>query len=254
MQMNFVHPLDSALSNKILNSEIGEKCLNAIFTNNLDQVNNYLYSTSCMRLDETSRVYQYMLEGCSMFEVSTPPNMYVTRSYFYDVKCTGMEMPIIVIPNLLLKRDDQDILRGRVMAAVGAIKAGHHKLTFISWIYDNFSSLIDVPFLPLIIRAIKNEWYRSQFFTLDRAFYLATLDKALTLKNILYGQTSFEMFDLLSFGNNDSFLRQMEEFNALTDTIDVLSLINSYLHEESWLPERYSQIKDFWEEKKICLR
>lgn len=219
-----------------------------VFTNNLDDVNSYLYSTSCMELGEGTKAYDYMLEGCRLFDVDTIPRIYVVRSYFYNVTCTGMNQPIICIPHQLLERNDEDILRGRVMAAVAGIKVGHHRLAFISWIYDNFSSLLPIPLLNTALRATKNEWSRAQLFTRDRAFYLATRDRSLTLKNILYGETSFEVLENFSFGAYDTFAQQTEEFEQHESVMEYMALINGYLQTESWLPERYSKIKEYMKE------
>ena len=231
-----------------MNSSIVKNCLKVIFTNNLDEVNSYLYSSSCIELGECTPVYAYMLEGCRLFDLDTIPRIYVVRSYFYDVTCMGMDQPIICIPHQLVERNDEDILRGRVIAAVAVIKAGHHRLSFISWIYDNFSSLLPIPLLDTALRAIKNEWFRAQFFTKDRAFYLATQDRALTLKNVLYGETSFEVLENFSFGANDTFAKQTAEFEQHDTAAEFVSFLSSYLQEESWLPERYSQVKEYMED------
>lgn len=242
---SYVHPLDRSLSEKFMNSSLIKSCLQVIFTNNLDDVNSYLYSSSCMELGEGTPAYRYMLEGCRMFELDMKPYIYVVRSYFYNVTCIGMNRPIICVPHLLLQQNDAEILRGRIMAAVAAIKAGHHRLSFISWIYDNFASLLPIPLIDTGLRVTKNEWYRAQFYTLDRAFYLATKDHALTLKNILYGETSFELLQNISFGENDTYARQTEEFKRLDTAAEFISFISSYLQAESWLPERYSQVKEY---------
>lgn len=245
MNDDYIHPLDHSLSSKILQSTFGNLLMEAVFNNHLDEVNSYLYSTSCYLLDENSDAYQYMLEGCQLFNVQIYPKLYINRSYSYQVICTGMNQPIICVPDVLIKRGDQDILRGRIMAAVASIKAGHHKLTFFTWVYDNFSSLLPIPFLDTAIRTAKNEWYRAQFYTLDRAFYLATNNVKLTLKNILYGETSFEMLDKFSFENKDSFSKQVDEFRSLGEATDLIALLKSYFEEESWLPERYYLIQQY---------
>lgn len=245
MKDDYIHPLDRTLSEKILKSKFGILFMEAIFNNHLDEVNSYLYTTSCYSLGEDSEVYQYLLEGCRFFDLQESPQMYVTRSYSYQITCTGMNEPIICIPDVLIKRNDQDILRGRIMSAAASIKAGHHKLTFFSWIYDNFRSVLPIPFMDAVIRSAKNEWYRAQFYTLDRAFYQATGDIELTLRNILYGETSFELFANLTFGDKDSFSKQIEEFRSFNEAVDIVSFLKSYLEEESWLPERYYMIQQY---------
>lgn len=245
MRADYIHPLDRMLSEKILQSRMGEIFLKTVFDNNLDEVNSYLYTSSCYSLEEDSDVYRYMLEGCRLFNLQTIPKVYTMRSYSYQIICTGVNKPIICIPDLLIKRGEQDIIRGRIIAAIASIKAEHHKLTFFSWVYDNFSALLPIPFMDTAIRTVKNEWYRAQFYTLDRAFYQATGNAELTLKNILYGETSFELLNKLAFGDNNSFSKQVEEFRSLDEATDVISLLRSFLEEESWLPERYYMIQQY---------
>lgn len=248
MKETYIHPLDREMSGKVLENPVVKKFLDTIFNENLDEINSYVYSVSGIQLQKSHLAVQYLKEGCKMFGVSSVPPVYIKRSYQYDVKCIGYENPVITISHQLLEREDTEILRGRMMAAAASIKAGHHKLAFLIWIMENFSGAIPVPFATTVIRGFLYQWYRAQFYTLDRAFFLAVCDKKLALKNVLYGEIPFEMLENYTFWENDTYLKQVKEFYKTSDVVEGISKIVGIFQCEIWLPSRYHELWEFCEE------
>lgn len=242
---NFIHPTDREMSNKILNSGLIKTFLKTVFDEQLDEINSYIHGASLYQLEEEHPVMNYLREGCELFELEYVPAVYVVRSYQYDIDYSGFEKPIIQIPDILLKNADEDILRGRMMAAAAAIKAEHHKLKFLIWTLQNFGSIVKIPFATTAMRGLLYEWFRAQFYTYDRAFYLSTKNAELALKNILYGEISSDILENFDFGANGTYDNQVESFFHADNVVQGLASLNAFFQCESWLPARYKELKKF---------
>jgi len=243
-KMDYIHPLDREMADKVLNSSLVKGFLGTIFDEHLDDINVYVHSASLYQLDNHPAV-EYLREGCKLFGVDEQPPVYVVRSYQYDVICTGYEKPVIQIPDIFLENADNDILRGRMMAMAAAVKAGHHKLKFLLWTLQNFGSIIPIPFATTAMRGLLYEWYRAQYYTYDRAFYLSTKNMELSLKNILFGEISPDILENFEFGDNDTYDSQVESFFKSNNIVEGLASINAFFQHESWLPARYRELKKY---------
>lgn len=243
--IDFIHPLDREMSKKVLNSGLVKGFLETIFNEQLDDINMYIHSASMYRIEEDHPAVQYLCEGCEMFDISDIPPVYVVRTYQYDVIYTGFEKPIIQIPDILLENANMDILRGRMMASAAAIKAEHHKLKFLLWTLQNFGGVIPIPFATTAMRGLLYEWYRAQYYTYDRAFYLSTKNAELSLKNILFGEISSDILENFEFGSIGTYDEQVERFFQSNNLIEGLASVNAFFQHESWLPARYKELKKF---------
>lgn len=245
---DFIYPTDRELSKKVLNSGTVKSFLKIILEEQLDDINLYIHDASEHRLGADDPAVGYLREGCELFGVETLPPVYLTRSYQYEICCTGYDKPIIQIPNLLLEKADRELLRGRMMAAAAAIKAEHHKLQFLMWILQNFGNIIPIPFAATAAQGLLNEWYRAQYYTRDRAFYIATKNKELSLKNVLYGEISPEILDHFHFENNGTYEAQVDDFFRINGAVDSVAKINAFFQCEDWLPMRYRELQKYCKE------
>lgn len=250
---DFLHPLDRELSKKIYDFQPVSQFLDVIFEEGLDEINQYIHSASGILLPLDSQPAAYLREGCSYFGVNCIPRVYLCRSYMCTVACSGFSDPVVVVPNVLLEKADAAIIRGRMMAAAASIRAGHHKLSFLLWILENFQGLIPIPLAATAIKGLLYEWKRAQEYSIDRAFLLSTGDYSLALKNILYGETPDSILKNFVFGEQDTFDMQVAEFYRMENAVDAASKLYSLVQCESWLPARYHELKEFcrsigWEE------
>lgn len=242
----FIHPLDEQLADKILHSVPVKKFMNLIFENRLDEMNQYIYSASCVCVENNHPCFKYFQEGCALFGVEQTPRVYLCRSYQYDIQCFGYNDPVIVIPEVLIREAEDNLLRGRMMAAAASVKAGHHKLTFLLWMIENFSGMIEIPFAATALRSLLYEWGRAQQYSLDRAFLIASGNYESALKNILFGEVPKDILKNFSFCGTDTFDSQVEEFYRKANPLDIASAIYGLSQCETWLPARYRELKKFY--------
>ncbi len=241
----YIHPEEEILRNKIFHFVGVNKIMDIIVDEKLDDINHFIYSASSFQLPREHKVVQYLEEGCKFFGVSIVPPVYLKRSYYADISVSGYNNPIIIVPDVLVNSAPDALLRGRMMATAASIKAGHQKLTFLIWFIDNFKSIIKIPGAGAALDALLYEWMRTQEYTLDRAFYLATKDSELALKNILYGEIPDKILNNFQFGLNGTFDKQVEDFKKPTGATGTASKVIGYLQKETWIPERYSELKKY---------
>lgn len=241
----YIHPEEKALVEKIYRLAGINHILDIIVNENLDDINRFIYSASCFQLPREHKAVQYLEEGCKLFGVENVPPVYLKRSYYADISCIGYDAPVVIVPDVLVDKATDALLRGRMMAAAASIKAGHQKLMFLIWFIDNFKGVIKIPGIGTALNALLYEWMRTQEYTVDRAFYLATEDKELALKNILYGEIPDTILNNFHFGVEGTYDKQVEEFKRPTGAVGTASKIIGYLQKETWLPERYSKLKEY---------
>ena len=243
-QATYIHPMDRALMSKIIGFPAVKKIMDKVFTEGLDEVSDYLYSVSGVQLPPEHPACQALKEGCSLFGVSPVPPVYTVRTYDLEVLCGGYSHPVVQLPQNLLDAGDEAILRGRMMAAAAAIAAGHHKISFLLYLIENFSGISGIPGVDLLVKGTLNEWLRARRYTLDRAFYLATGDYVLSLKNVLFGEVPMDMLAQFSFqAGQDTYRHQAEEYARMEKVTDAMSGVMAFLQAESWLPPRYDELK-----------
>ncbi len=241
---DFIHPTDKALTEKILQIKpLADWLENA---SELDEVCAYFYSASLPQIVEETLI-EMMKRACRSFEVPATV-LYRTRTFEYDVLCAGFNNPVIILPAVLLDRNDCDILQGRLYSAAAAIAAQHPKFEFLLWAFENIQGL---PVINSAAKAVLYEWKRAKVYTLDRAFFLATGDLELTLKNIFYGIVPFEWLKNFHFNSDDNtFLEQLERYFRNENPAQILGKVCGFFMDYAWLPTRYDEIKKFSEQRR----
>ncbi|MBE8952139.1 MAG: pyridoxal-phosphate dependent enzyme [Quinella sp. 1Q7] len=165
----------------------------------------------------------------------------------FDVECAGYNEPIIILPDVLLERNDREIIQARLFAAAGAIAANHHKLGFIVWVAETLGGVANFPLVRQIADGLLYEWSRARKFTHDRAILSATGDLPLTLRNILYGVVPFDVLDNFQFGGeDDSFREQLERYRRNDNPAQMLGKAFSFFSDYAWLPRRYEEVLEFY--------
>lgn len=241
----FFHPLDKQLSDKVMHSPLMKKAMRLIINERLDEINWYTHQATHVRANPEHPCAEYLREGCDFFGVDEIPPLYVRSSYRYDVECIGYEAPVVLVPELLLRDAPDGLLRGRMMSVAASIRAGHHKMGFLLWLKENFGGIIPLPFVDDAFGALLYEWQRAQKYSQDRAFYLAVENKELALENVLFGEMPQSIRDNFTFGGNDTFDEQVEEFYRMDGVLDVAAAIQGMLQCEIWIPARYQELKAF---------
>ena len=242
---NFIHPLDRSSTDKILKLDVIKNFFDEMHEDELDAVSAYVYSSSLPEIVDED-LMEMTRVACKKFGVDSV-KIYLKRSYDFDVECAGYNEPIIILPDVLLERNDREIIQARLFAAAGAIAANHHKLGFIVWVAETLGGVANFPLVRQIADGLLYEWSRARKFTHDRAILSATGDLPLTLRNILYGVVPFDVLDNFQFGGeDDSFREQLERYRRNDNPAQMLGKAFSFFSDYAWLPRRYEEVLKFY--------
>lgn len=244
----YIYPMDRVMSEKIYKLPAVKASLDIIFKNGLDKVNRFIYSTSYAEIEGDHRTHNYLVEGCSKFGVVNIPHIYLKRSYRCDVECIGYTDPVVIVPDVLLEKDDE-IIKCRMYSVAASIAAEHHKLGFMIWMIENLGIAIKIPILDKAVVTLLYEWTRCRSYSLDRAVLLSVGDLQLSLKNILCGSVPDEMLENFVYGDDETFSDQVEEFEKNEGAVGKLAQLLSMMECEIWYPARYGKLKEFYNER-----
>lgn len=247
---NFIHPLDKDFTGKIFQIESFKKFMDEMHEDELDEVCDYFYSASLPEIRDSS-LRNIAEQACDKFSIP-PIKLYLKRSYEFDVECAGYNNPIIILPAVLLEKDDYEIIQGRIFAAAGAIAANHHRLAFIIWAIENLSGFANIPVFGDGVKFFFYEWSRARVFTQDRAFLMATENFSLTLKNILYGAIPFDVLEKFNFATkDDTFSEQVQRYLNNDNPAQMIGKAFSFFSDYAWLPRRYEEIQNFYTQRGV---
>lgn len=249
-QDQFIHPKDKSVRNKIYQSDTIKQIMDYIFSEGLDEINTYVYRSSYVRLPKNHKVWNYLDEGRRLFKVNESLDICLRRDYNLDVKCTGYNHPVILLPDSLLKAENDEILRIRVMAVAAAVRAEHHKLDFLVWFLEHTGGQINKFFIGPMLERYLLSWKRASNYTTDRAAFIACQNEEIAFKNILFGKIPKSELEKFDFGVNGTFSGQTKEFFSQNGLMDIASSLYGAFQLETWLPKRYYELQKFITEQR----
>ncbi len=252
---DFQHPRDNQFASEIMNSAVTKNILDNLHKTNLESLYIYLYKSSCPQLTEKTapELFNLLVKACNMFGLKKIPQVFVTRNYDERVSALGVNEPFLVFSSEYLRKLNGDMLFGVLAGQVAAILCQHHTILYLTWGIDFASGLI--PGGSLVVAPMINNWKRCRYFTYDRAFCLATKNRALALRQVLVNVLPADILDNMKIGlPQDNFIAQVDKFmnNVAADTAQVgFRKVITMFSEKDWLPERYSEINKFCDERRI---
>ena len=249
----FQHERDSSAASSILNHSVATQILNTLQNTGLENVYTYLYESSCPQLTEKNapRLFQNLEHACELFGLKKRPKIFIMRNYREMVSLRGVSNPFIIFSSEYLKKLDNETLLGILSGQIAGIRCQHHTLFYLMWGLDFASAFI--PAGSLIIAPFINEWKRNRFFTYDKAFALATKNRTLSLRQVLINSVPRNILDKMNSGTEqDIFIAQANRFvNEMNTNQARIKDVVSRFSEKDWLPERYTELKKFFDERKL---
>lgn len=242
---DFQHERDSELASKILTHTAANKILNKLQSTGLEEVYTYLYESSCPQLTaKTSpKLFENLDYVCEQFGLESRPKLFVTRNYDERVFIRGVSSPFIIFSSEYLRKLDDETLRGILAGQVAGIRCQHHTIFYITWGLEFASAFI--PGGSLVVAPFINDWKRNRWFTYDRAFALVTNNRALSLRQVLINTLPANILDKMNSGRRcDIFIAQANRFDGTNSGIQKAV---SMFSEKDWLPERYTELKNFFD-------
>ncbi|MCD7990684.1 MAG: M48 family metallopeptidase [Clostridia bacterium] len=165
---DFTHPDDLAAIQALHNIPAVDR-----FVSNIEDQSNQIIIRmttlgSCVRLTDANaaHVCEIVRNACDIIGYGQMPEIYTRRAYSLDVFPSGVERPVIVIPDLALRTLNDDLLYFTVGRALTRFKSDYLKFYLVAQLMITSSSIFpvvsDVVKLPLV------GWMRKSELTADR--------------------------------------------------------------------------------------
>ena len=240
----YLHPLEKAAAARIVGLSKMTAWMESNLGGSMDSVNRYVCSSSSLRIPEGRHVRRLAEDAAKRFGLETLPELYLTRTFSYEIQLGGYEFPTLTLPSVLLEQADELILRCRLSAAMAGVRAGHHRMEYLLWLTENMAGTVPIPFAGQSVCTLLYQWQRAMVYSRDRAAFLGTGDLESALRNILFGVVPAETLRNFRFGEEGTFDAQVVRYRGglLEKTLGALgSIMQNY----AWLPERYRLLTEF---------
>lgn len=169
----FAHPDDTAT----LKSLKKVKAVDKFFTQ-VENKSNSLFLRmntlgNCVRITEAGepRLYNLVRDVCQTLDYKTIPEIYSTRSYAVEIESSGVDKPMLVIPDFLLNYYDDTLLRFALGRAVTRLKSESLKFYVAAKVMIMVTGNVEL--LSESVKLAVANWMRKSELTADRGGLLA---------------------------------------------------------------------------------
>ncbi len=200
------HPADKAALASLKQIPGFDEIIKVIFGLTTEKSIRLLHLSSSIRTSENQfpLLHRQIRKIASIFDWDYVPEVYVTRSPFFNAGVYGVKEPFIVINSQLVNSLNEDELMCVLAHEMGHLISGHALYKTLLWLVLNISftalPVSDLLILP-IIAALK-EWDRKSELSADRAGLLAVQNE----------DSSYSVLMRMAGGDNPSELNMNDFF------------------------------------------
>ena len=183
---DFIHPDDLSAVKALKKVPGAEKIVSFMEDRNNQMIVRMSTLGNCIKLTGQNfpRVYGIVKDVCEIMGYENMPEVYTRRGYEPDVIPSGVDKPVVVIPNYAIKNFGDDLLYFAVGRAVTRLKSGHLKFYAAAQIMVSvtgfFPVISDAVILPLA------NWMRKSELTADRGGLLVCQNYTAAMKFLMY--------------------------------------------------------------------
>lgn len=170
---DFAHPDDIAAIKTLTKVQAFDKAMSYI-----EDKSNQLYIRmntlgNCVRITEENdpRILRILTDVCNILDYDTVPEVYCTRSYKLDIEPSGVDKPVLVVPDFVLNNYDDSLLYFNFGRAITRLKSGYLKFYIAASVLITMTSTID--FVSDAVKLALANWMRKSELTADRGGLLA---------------------------------------------------------------------------------
>lgn len=172
----FAHPDDIAAMRSLAKLKAVDK-----FTAFIENQSNSIFIRmntlgNCVRItpDSSPRIYRILQEVCYVLDYNRIPEIYGTHSFALDIQPSGVDNPVLVIPDFVLNYYDDNLLRFDLGRAVTRLKSGSLKFFIAAQMLILTSGSVELLSEPVKLGV--SNWMRKSELTADRGGLLACQD------------------------------------------------------------------------------
>lgn len=170
---DFAHPDDVAAIKTLTKVKAFDKAMSYI-----EDKSNQLYIRmntlgNCVRITEENdpRIFRILKDVCDILDYDTVPELYCTRSYKVDIEPSGVDKPVLLVPDFVLNNYDDSLLYFNFGRAVTRLKSGYLKFYIAARMLITITS--PIAFVSDAVKLALANWMRKSELTADRGGLLA---------------------------------------------------------------------------------
>lgn len=214
------HPADKAALSTLKQIPGFDEIVKTVFGMTTERSIKLLHLSSSIRTsaNQFPVIHQQIRKIAEIFDWNYIPEVYVTRSPFFNAGVYGVKKPFIVINSHLVSSLKEDELMCILAHEMGHLISGHSLYKTLLWLMLNISftalPVSDLIILP-IIAALK-EWDRKSELSADRAGLLAVQDENPSYSVLMRMAGGDDPSEL----NMNDFFLQAEEYENSKNLLD----------------------------------
>ena len=191
-----------------------------------------------------AKLHSMVADVVEIFDWPYVPEIFVTRSPFFNAGVYGVDKPFIIMNNSTLTALSDDEIKAVVAHEMGHLMSGHSLYKTLLWLLMNIATSIipggDIIIMPLILAL--SEWDRRSELSADRAGLLAVQNEE-TCFNLLMKMAGGD--DISQLNLND-FFAQAAEYEASNTVLDSLyKLLNTAFASHPYPVTRLSELSNW---------
>ncbi len=170
---DFAHPEDLAAVNSLKKIQSIDKLMA-----NIEEKSNQIYIRmitlgNCVRITEQNdpKLFSVVNEVCKILDYDNIPEIYTYRNFGIDVEPSGVDKPVIIIPDFVINNFDENLLYFTVGRAITRLKSGYLKFFIAAKIM--LLATDSIPFVSDAVKLALSNWLRKSELTADRGGFLA---------------------------------------------------------------------------------
>lgn len=182
---DFMHPEDLAAMKALQKVKAVEKLVSQADEKANQIMVRMMTLGSCVRLTDKNapHICGLVHTACDIMGYDKIPEIYTRREYSLDVTPSGVNQPVIIIPDLALNMLDDKLLYFTVGRAITRFKSNYLKFYMVAQLI-----LLSSGFFPVVSDAIKillANWMRKSELTADRGGLLVCQDYKVAMRFLM---------------------------------------------------------------------
>jgi Zn-dependent protease with chaperone function len=223
------HPADKAALSALKQLKGLDELIKLLVSVTTERSLKLMALSSSVKVSPTQypQLYRILTDIVDTFDWNYRPDVFVTRSPFWNAGVMGVKEPFIIINSSVVKHFDEKELTAMIAHEMGHIMSGHALYKTLLWLLTKVSLNV-IPMAGLLVTPILialYEWDRKSELTADRAELLAVQEPAPSY-NILMKMAGAE--DLSEVNLND-FFAQAQEYENQKSLLDGIHKILNQL-------------------------
>jgi Zn-dependent protease with chaperone function len=223
------HPADKAALSALKQLKGIDELIKLLVSVTTERSLKLMALSSSVKVSQTqyAQLYRMLDTIVDTFDWDYRPDLFVTRSPFWNAGVMGVKEPFIIINSSVVKHFDEKELTAMIAHEMGHIMSGHALYKTLVWLLTKISLNV-IPMASLLVAPIiaaLYEWDRKSELSADRAELLA-LQEAEPSYRILMKMAGAE--DLSEVNLND-FFAQAQEYENQKSLLDGIHKILNQL-------------------------